>query len=193
MSLALALALANVRWLLPTLVVAHIFTCWPAVYNLYCAPGAYRIENVPIRAALRLEPEDTYLRQDPEYAVTRMLGSVVPPSEPIFAITQGGQAYLPRQLLIGYESASNELLEDILWTPVFRVFQPTRIVKFDFAPRELRKLRVVQTASLPYNQWSIAELRVFGSTNTELARDLPGGSPRTPTRGTSNWRSTIVP
>ena len=179
-SLALALAVANVRWLLPTLVIAHIFTCWPAVYNLYCAPGAYRIENVPIRAALRLEPEDTYLRLDPEYAVTRMLGSVVPPSEPIFAISQGGQAYLPRQLLIGYESASNELLEDILWTPVYRVFQPTRVVKFDFAPRELRKLRVVQTARLSYNQWSIAELRVFGGANTELPRD-------------SSWRLTAHP
>ncbi len=63
---------------------------------------------------------------------------------------------------------------------MYRVFQPTRIVKFDFAPRELRKLRVVQTASLPYNQWSIAEMRIFGNTNAELPRD-------------SAWRLTAHP
>ncbi len=53
-------------------------------------------------------------------------------------------------------------------------------MKFDFPPRELRKLRVVQTASLSYNQWSIAELRVFGGTNSELPRD-------------SAWRLTAHP
>jgi hypothetical protein len=73
-------------------------------------------------------------------------------------------------LLIGYESAPNEVLEDILWTPVYRAFQPARIFRFDFAPRELRKLRVVQTANVPDHQWSIAELRVFSSPS-ELARD----------------------
>ena len=73
---------------------------------------------------------------------------------------------------MGYESASNEVLQDILWTPVVRAFQPTRVLKFDFPPRELRKLRVVQTASLPHNQWSIAELRVFNG-QSELPRD-PG-------------------
>ena len=70
-----------------------------------------------------------------------MIGSVVPPSEPVFAVNQGGQSYLPRDLLIGYESASNEVLQDILWTPVVRDFQPTRIFKFDF-----RAARAAQTA-----------------------------------------------
>jgi hypothetical protein len=169
-SLALALVAANVRWLLPTLVVAQCITCWPAIYNLYTAPGAFRIENVPVKAALRREREEDYLSQDPDYNIVRMIGSVVPPKEAIFAISQNGQSYLPRDLLIGYESASNEVLQDILWTPVVRAFQPTRRLTFNFPPRELRKLRVVQTASLPDDQWSMAELRVFNG-NTELSRD----------------------
>ena len=114
-----------------------------------------------MKAALRLQPEDVYLSQDPDYNIVRMIGSIVPPKEPIFAISQNGQSYLPRDLLIGYESASNEVLQDILWTPVVRAFQPTRRLEFDFPPRELLKLRVVQTASLPDTQWSMAELRVF--------------------------------
>jgi hypothetical protein len=169
-ALALALAVYNIRWLLITLVVAHAITCWPRIYNLYCAPGAYRIDEVPVRAALGRIPEDVYLSQDPQYAVARMLEATVPVNEPIFAVSQGGQAYLPRNLLIGYQSASNEVLQDILWTPVVRAYQPTRIFRFDFAPRELRKLRVVQMASLPENQWSIAELRVF-SGPMEITRD----------------------
>ena len=71
---------------------------------------------------------------------------------------------------MGYESASNEVLQDILWTPVVRAFSPRASLKFDFPARELRKLRVVQTASLPDNQWSIAELRSL-TAKAELARD----------------------
>ena len=169
-SLALALVIADVQWLLPTLVVAACITCWPDVYQYYCAPYAFRIEDVPVRAALRLQPEEAYLSMDPEYLVVQMIGSTVPPGQRVFAISQGGQSYLPRELLVGYESASNEVLQDILWTPVVRSYQPTRILKFDFPASQLLKLRVVQTARLPGNQWSIAELRVF-SGQAELARD----------------------
>lgn len=169
-SLALALAVVNIPWLLLVLVVVHCISCLPPVYNLYCSSAAFRIEKVPVRAAVRLQPEEAYLSQDPEYQAVRMIGAIVPPTEPVFAISQGGQSYLPRDLLVGYESASNEVLQDILWTPVVRAFQPTRVFKFDFAPRQLSKLRVVQTASLPDSQWSIAELRVFNG-SVELPRN----------------------
>lgn len=169
-SLALALAVVDIPWLLVTLVIADGLVCLPTVYDLYCSPGAFRIEKVPVKAALRRQREDAYLGQDPEYVAARMIGSIVPPDEPIFAISQGGQSYLPRDLLIGYESAPNEVLQDILWTPVVRAFQPTHILRFDFPPRQLSKLRVVQTASLPDNQWSISELRVFNG-QMELPRD----------------------
>jgi hypothetical protein len=178
-SLALALVAANIPWLLVVLVAAHVIASWPGVASLYCAPGAYRIDGVPVEAALRLQPEEAYLSQDPEYRSARMIGSVVPRNEPVFAISQGGQAYLPRDLRVGYESASNEVLQDILWTPVVPDFQPTRFLRFDFAPRPLRKLRVVQTASLPDRQWSVSELRIFhgggpaGNGSGPAAAELP--------------------
>lgn len=169
-SLALALVIGSIPSLLMLAVVAAAITCWPSVVDLYCAPGAYRINDVPVRAALRIQPEDAYLKQDPEYAGARMIASVVPAGEPVFSLGQGGQSYLARDLRVGYESASNEVLQDILWVPVVRAFQPARIFRFDFAPRPLEKLRVVQTASAPDNQWSIAELRIFNG-QMELARD----------------------
>jgi hypothetical protein len=171
-SLALALAMANLPWLLFALVAANAVACWPDMYLTYCTDGAWRIEGVPIQAALRLQSEDAYLSQDPDYKIVRMMGRVVPPGGRIFAIGQNGTSYLPRELLIGYRSAANEVLQDILWTPVVAGFQPVRTMKFDFPVREFRKLRVVLKGSEPVVQWSMAELRIFDGAN-ELPRD-PG-------------------
>lgn len=169
-SLALALVIADVQWLLPTVAVANLIVCLPPIYDLYCAPGALRLEKVPVRAALRLEPEGKYLGEDSEYASARMIAGIVPVNDTVFAVSQGGQSYLPRDLRIGYRSAANEVLQDILWSPVIRDFQPTRSFRFDFSPRALRRLRVVQTARLPDNEWPVAEVRVFSGIN-ELPRD----------------------
>jgi len=117
-----------------------------------------------------LRPEETYLNQNPDYRMARLIDGVVPRADKVFGVSQSGQSYTTRDLLVGYESASNEVLQDILWTPVIRDFQPTRKLTFQFAPREIRKLRVVQTANAPQQQWSISELRVFHG-GMELARD----------------------
>lgn len=178
-SVALALVIADVEWLLPTVAVLNLMVCLPSVYDLYCAPGALRIDQVPVRAALRLQPEDQYLRQDPEYSSARMIAGIVPRNDTIFAVDQGGRSYLPRDLRIGYESAANEVLQDILWMPVVPDFQPTRLFGFDFRARELRRLRVVQTARLAGNYWSVAELHIFSGAN-ELPR-------------ASGWRITAHP
>jgi hypothetical protein len=171
-SLALALAVANLPWLLFALLVANIIACWPAMYRIYCSPNAWRLEEIPVAAALRLQSEDDYLSQDPEYRIVRMIGRVVPPGDRIFAIGQNGTSYLPRELLIGHHSAANEVIEDILWTPVAAGYQPVLSVKFDFPPREFRKLRVVLKGSETDGQWSITELRIFDGPK-ELPRD-PG-------------------
>ncbi len=169
-SLALALAIANLPWLLLTLVAANLIACWPRMYLSYCDPGAWRIERAPVRAALRLESEDAYLSQDVDYKIVRMIAGAVPPGEKILAIGQGGRSYLPREMLIGYQGAANEVMQDILWTPVVQGFQPARAMKFDFPARRFRKLRVVLKGSEPMGQWSLSELRIFNGP-VELPRD----------------------
>jgi hypothetical protein len=171
-SLALALAIANLPWLLFALLVANIIACWPSMYRTYCDPYAWRLEQAPVAAALRLQSDDVYLSQDPDYKIVRMMGRVVPPGDRIFAIGQGGRSYLPRELLTGYQSAANEVMQDIVWTAMFQGYQPALSLKFDFPKRELRKLRVVLKGSETDSQWSIAELRIFDGSN-ELPRD-PG-------------------
>jgi hypothetical protein len=169
-SLALALAIANLPWLLMALVAASVVTCWPGLYLTYCSPSAWRIDELPVLAALRIQPEDQYLSQDPDYNIVRMIGGVVPRGKTIFAVGQGGRSYLPRELLTGYEGAANEVMQDILWTPLIPGYQPQRILTFTFPSREFRKLRVVEQGREPQDQWSMAELRVFDGPR-ELPRD----------------------
>ena len=169
-SLALALALAGIEWLVLVLVAFHAISCWPASVQLYCAPGAWRFIRASPKAGLRIEPEDQYLSRQPAYVAARMIERVVPKGGKVFTFSQPGTAYTSHDLLVGYQGAFNEVLQDILWTPMFRDFQPARILTFQFSPHDFRKVRVVQTASVPDAQWSVSELRVF-SDGRELPRD----------------------
>jgi len=170
-SLSLALALSGVEWLLLVLVAAQAISCWPNVVQRYCSPAAWRLVKVSPKAALRIQPQDAYLKGNLGFDLAQMMENFVPMEAKVFAFTQPGAAYTSRQVLVGYEGAFNEVLQDILWTPMFRDFQPTRSLTFQFPPREFRKLRVVETASVPAEaQWSVSELRVFDS-GRELPRD----------------------
>jgi hypothetical protein len=169
-SLSLALALSGVEWLLLILVIAHAISSWPNVVQLYCSPAGWRLIDVSPKAAFRIQPQEAYLKREPAYVFAQMMEEYVPSDAQVLAFTQPAASYTSRQVLVGYEGAFNEVMEDILWIPMFRDFQATRILTFQFLPRELRKVRVVQTASVPEGQWSVSELRLF-TNGHELPRD----------------------
>ena len=138
-ALALALTFANVSSLLLALTIAHAISCWPRVEKTYCYFSAWRLNNIPYRAALRIEPESKFLsRRAPQYDESQMIERLVPPGEKVFSFQQMSDSYMSRESLVGYQAAFNETAQDILWTPVFNSFQPTRILTFHFPPRELR-------------------------------------------------------
>lgn len=179
-SLALALAFSNAGWLLLALTVAHAISCWPNIENRYCGPTAWRLVKIPVKAALRIEPEDVNLsRRSQQYSEARMIERLVPAGERVFAFTQIADAYNSHEILVKYQAAFNEVLGDILWTPLFDSFQPTRFLKFQFPGRELRKVRVIQTAQAKDALWGVAEMRVF-----EGAQEL---------RRAPEWRLTAHP
>lgn len=150
--------------------VLHAVTCWPGVAALYASPYAWRLSGFPLKAALRIDPESAYLaRRSPEYKVARMLERVVPPGDTVFSFSQVAEAYTSRKVLVSYTSAESEVLCDILWNPIIGGFHASRLLRFSFGTRELRKIRVVQTAWASGGQWSVAELRVFAH-GMELAR-----------------------
>lgn len=170
-SLALALTFANVESLLMLLVLAHAISCWPRVEKFYCFYSAWRLNDIPYKAALRIEPEAAFLsRRAPQYDVSRMIDRLVPPGEKVFAFGQLADAYMSHEVLVGFQAAFNETSQDILWTPIFNSFQPTRMLTFRFSRRELRAVRVVETAWAKDVQWGVSELRILDGGN-ELPRE----------------------
>jgi len=171
LSLALALAFADLNLVLIALVLGHTISCWPFVARLYCSPAAWRLADIPAKAALRIEPEADFLnRRAPQYAEARMIDQIVPPSGKVFAFSQVAEAYTSREILVSYQAAQNEVLRDMLLTALFNDYQPNRILTYRFPERELQAIRVVQTAEAKDQMWSIAELRIFES-GQELPRD----------------------
>jgi hypothetical protein len=160
-ALAMALVFAQWRALAAVMVVAHALASWPAVVAEY-APRAWRLTEVPVRAALRIEHEEDYLiRKMPPYITARTIESFVPPGKRVFAPSPTADAYTGREVLVSYQGAFNEMLGYMLSAPWVPEYQPTRRLRFHFAPEALRKVRVVQTASDDSEKWSIAEFRLF--------------------------------
>jgi hypothetical protein len=180
LSIALAMAFMNWEWLLIALVLLHAFLSWPDVLKHYCARNAWRLDKIPVKQAFRIEPESSYMsRKFPGFLVDQMLEKTVPAGGTIFSFSQIPEAYTSRRVLVRDLSASNEVLGDMLWTPLIADFRPTNVVAFRFAERTLRGLRAVTTTGSAELMWSVAEFRIF-----DQGRELARGA---------DWRLTAEP
>ena len=131
--IALAMALVFVRWkpLAVALVIAHAVFSWPGMTSLYAMPTAWRLRGIPVRAALRLESEDSFLDANlANYRMARLIERTVPAGATVFAWSQVAEAYTRRNILVSYQSASNQVLADILRTPLESTFAPDWKLEF---------------------------------------------------------------
>jgi hypothetical protein len=113
---------------------------------------------------LRLQDPEEYLARvaAPGYSVARMITGTVPKGEVV--LTQGGvpDAYSEREILVSFQSASNEAAADIFHMGWLVGNQPIRAHIFRFPETKSRRMRVLQTAqSPPIDEWKVHELRVF--------------------------------
>jgi hypothetical protein len=114
-ALAMGLALENSWGVLPVLAVFHAVISWPSVLDVYCDPNAWRIRGLPVRAALRLEPESSYIAAHiGDYALKPAIEQAVPPGERIFSFAGRPAAYLDRDIIVGYESSLGEQVSQLL-------------------------------------------------------------------------------
>jgi hypothetical protein len=158
---ALGIGLALAKWprVLAAVAVAHALLCWPGILTLYAHPYAWCIRDIPVRAALRLTPEQDYIvARIPEYALGPVLEREVPVGGKVFSFAGRPEAYLNRDIIVGYESAPGTLAGDILMTPLEH--GPSTVRRFRFTPVAARGVRVVETARADVF-WSVAELRAF--------------------------------
>jgi hypothetical protein len=147
----------------------HALLSWPPNTRWYAEPGAWCIQRIPIRAALRLESGHDYLSfRLPEYGVARMIEELVQPDGKIFAITSTAEAYTTREILVGYQFARGNTMQQILWSPRTAHYQPTGRLRFRFPAASFTALRVVQTG-VGLDDWGVNELR-FHNGVRELER-----------------------
>lgn len=162
-----ALPWRNGPWLLALLTLAHAVSSFPDMPSLYCDRYGWRAPKIPLRQALRLESEESWLScKYPLYRVARMIEQATPQGARIFSFSPIPESYTTREIAVGYQSALGERLRDNLQLPLIPDFQPVLAYTFTFAPRELSALRVVQTAEPAKGAdvrdiWSVAEFRVF--------------------------------
>lgn len=178
-ALAMALALNNVPILLLAVAVVHAIISWPPYIPKYCAPNAWHLNKVPYREALRRKSVDEYLSSHVfDYGVEQMIEHSTTPGATVFTYRPIPEAYTSRRILVNYESAENQVDGLLVQQAFDPQLMPTWRLRFMFARRPLRAIRITQTNTAD-DQWNIHELRVFDG-DRELARD-------------SAWRLTAQP
>lgn len=170
LSLAMALVFARRSSLAVAAGATHAILSWPDVVSLYCHPNAWRLVKIPVRQALRLESEESWLtRKSPYYPIARMIEDSTPPGARVLTFNQVPEAYTTREILVVYQSAFNAVLGDMLWHAIIPEYPPQRQLTFRFDALELSAVRVVQTERGGPDHFSVGEMRVFLG-ERELAR-----------------------
>lgn len=174
-----AMALSIPAPLLPVVAVAHAALGFPDVPAAYIQEPGWRIPEIPLRQALRLESEDAWLsRKLPLYHAARLIELATPRDAVVFTYSPIPESYTTRQVLASFQSARNEKLTDLLQIALYPDLRPSSFQDFRFPRQPLAAVRVVQTADLPasdpqaHDLWSISEFRLFDG-----PRELPR-SPR---------------
>jgi len=107
LALAMSIALQNSPGVLPALAVFHGTLALPGVMPLYCADYAWRIREVPIRAA-----EEPYIRRYvPDYWLKEVIEVNVPKRQKVFSLSTRPEAYIDRRIVVGYESAEGMAIQ----------------------------------------------------------------------------------
>ena len=172
LSLALTIVCEELPLLLAILVALHGVVSWPRNLRQYAAKDAWALRRTPIQAALRRQSEDSYLSGIPNYRSARMIERTVPEGQRVLMTNGVAQFYAGVETVVSFEGASNEQVQDALEASWGLISRPSRAISFHFAERSLRRIRVVQTATMsqPDAQWSVHEMRLF-SRGKEVSRD----------------------
>ncbi len=169
-ALAMMLAFERVPRVALAIALLHALLSWPLIVRTYCRTDAWRLVKIPWREALRIKPEDGFLRSNlPLYGATRMVEQTAAPGSTIFTFTPIPEAYTSRHILVAYQSAANIVSRYVLFSGFVPEHAPTWRLRFSFPRQPVRAIRVVQT-NTGSDTWSIHELRIFDGA-AELPRD----------------------
>jgi len=159
--LALAMTLAIPRRLLTAVVVVHAVLGWPQVMELYTKPHSWRLRGFPWQAALRVEPQEDYLRRVlPEYEAARILNHRVGPGERVLDLVGAPLAYTRAVPLSPWQHVSAGRAADAMEIASHPDSRLLYVAHASWTSPPLRGLRIAQTAGGAEN-WSIQEIHLF--------------------------------
>ena len=173
--LALALVMALPKPAAWACVAVQAIGCWPQVINVYDHEHIWRLHDIPLRAALRIESENDYLwsRLD-DYKIARVLEHDTKPGERIFSLISVATAYTDRDILQFWHSAQAQQLNDTLRIVSIYRNESFFEVRAHWTSRPLWGVRVRVTQSYPAD-WCIhdmmllsGEYRIFNSPQWRL-------------------------
>ena len=159
--LAFALAMSLPRRVALACLVLHAVTCLPPVSDLYGARSAWKLRGLPLRAALRLEPEPDYLRHALEsYPLAEMLTRKTQPGDKILDLAGAPSAYFDRETLVYWQSA---LANRLSYGLQFATHQHHRLLdnlRAEWPEQPLGAIRFLQTAAFA-GAWGVHEVELY--------------------------------
>jgi len=157
---ALALATALPRPALLIVVGFHAITCWPHILGLYTPPGAWHLRGFPVKAALRLEPEQQYLERTLyHYPVAQLLNRTAKPGDVVLDFGGVPSAYHHAVSLGPWHSAAAERCVAALHLAAVDGPEALYDLRAEWPEQVLSGLRIRQTGAGPH-PWSIHEVQL---------------------------------
>ncbi|MCC7237176.1 MAG: hypothetical protein IT163_17840 [Bryobacterales bacterium] len=157
---AMVLAVRTRTGLLAILAVFSAVTAWPWVAGMYCDRYAWRLSEFPIKAALRLEPEEHFLgRRLPEWQAIQYMNSQLPPSAKVYSLAAVPAAYFRRDVIVADYSAFGGQIHDGLLAAHLDDFRPSGVVTLTFQPVYTKRLRI-RRAKGDSGTWGVFEVEM---------------------------------
>lgn len=140
-------------------VLLQAVLCFPPIMSGLSAPQSWMLGGFPWAAALRVEPESSYLEEhSPDYQVARMVEAATTPRDRIFAMTTMALAYSTRDVEQTWHSSHAVQLTDALRSALAK---PVMLrVLADWPGASLRGLRLVASSDWP-GEWRVFEVRLY--------------------------------
>jgi hypothetical protein len=151
------------RYLFAALIAAAAILGWPRIIRHYRSPaGTWQITTMPWKAALGLiRPEDYLEQRFVEYRIARMVDAHAAQGERVWSTMQVAESYEKPDILVSYQSAEGELLDDILASAIQTDRQPLWNLRFTFTPRSMQAITFEQRNRTESDTWSIGEVKFF--------------------------------
>ena len=142
-------------------IAVQALVCLPPLLNAWQPAYAFRLHELPWKAALGMETEARYLQSHTnEYNVARMVEGGTPPNAGIFALMSVATAYAARDVSVAWQSAEGDCLADSLYLAAKYKKDPLSDWTASWPTASMRAVRFRIPKGFPA-EWDLAEVRLL--------------------------------